>query len=139
MLFQHDRHHALVELINVETLLAVGSAFLLFFSEKVSADWLVDVGRMNSHVNPYFSSSWFDNMDISAVKRSYAARGRFAVFLGLTRDEHLLFYLGCKACLPGHLRDVVPHGIVSASVQSLVAQAGVSSKLVENGATWLPI
>ena len=54
MLFQDYRYHALFESVDVKPLLAVGSAFGVFFSEKVASDWLVDVRSVDSHIDPDF-------------------------------------------------------------------------------------
>ena len=67
------------------------------------------------------------------MQRSHAARGRFAVFLGLTRDEHLLFNLCSQACLPRHLRNVVPYLVMSPRVQALVAESCVAPEIIEDG------
>ena len=133
MLFQHDRDHPLVQLVEVKSMLSICSAFLVFFSEKVPADRLVDVRRVNAHVDPDFRSCWFDDVHICSVKRSYAARGRFAIFLGLTRDEHFLFDLGRQSRLASHFGDVIAHQIVPSCIKTFVAESCVSSKVVENG------
>ena len=68
-------------------MLSIGSAFLVFFSEKVPTYVLVNVRRVNADVYPYLCARWFNDVDIRSVKGTDTARGRFAVFLGLTRDE----------------------------------------------------
>ena len=114
-------------------MLSISSALLAFFSEKGPANVLVDVCRVNAHVDPHLRSCWFNDVYICSVKGSYAARGRFAIFLGLTRDEHFSFDLGRQSRLAGHLGDVIAHQIVSSCVEAFVAKSCVSSKVVEYG------
>ena len=87
-------------------MLSISSALFVFFSEKIPSDVLVDVCRVDAHVDPDLCSCWFNDAYIRSVKRSDTARGRFTIFLGLTRDEHFLFYLGCQSRLAGHFGDV---------------------------------
>ena len=54
MLFQDYWYHALFESVDVKPLLAVSSAFDVFFSEKVTSDWLFDVRSVDSHIDPDF-------------------------------------------------------------------------------------
>ena len=97
-------------------MLAICSALLVFFPEKVPTYGLVNVCRVDPHVDPDLCAGWFNNVHISSVKRPHTARGRFAIFLGLTWDEHFLFDLRRQARLAGHFGDMVSHKVVSSGV-----------------------
>ena len=48
-------------------MLSVGPAFLVLFSEKVSADGLVDVRRVDADIDPELAAGRFDNMDVCTM------------------------------------------------------------------------
>ena len=60
-------------------MLPIGSAFLVFFSEKIPSDVLVSMCRMNTDVYPDLCASRLNDVDIRSVQRTDPARGRFAI------------------------------------------------------------
>ena len=112
-------------------MLSVGSALLLLFSEKIPSNVLVYVRRVDADVDPDFCARRFNDVDIRSVKRTDTARGRFTVLLGLTRDEHLFFYLSRKSRLAGDFGYVVSDSdhVVPSGIQGFVA-ACVSSEII---------
>ena len=59
------------------------------------------------------------------MKWSDAARGRFAIFLGLTWDERFLLDLCRESRLAGDFGDVVPYQIMTFGVEAFVAEASI--------------
>ena len=118
--------------------LSICPAFRHFFSEKFFADVEVNVDGVDLHIQPELGAVGFDEVYISTVDGSDAARGRLAIRLDLIWSEHGLLSSSRQACLPGKFGNEVPDAIVPASVQAFGATCSMPAIRVKNVWTSLP-
>ena len=124
LLKNHRRHSSALKIKPIS--LAICPAFGLFFSEKLLGHSEVRVDCVNLHVQPELGALRFDNVHVSLVDGTHAARRRLSILLKLVWDEHGLLCGGCESCLPGKLGYQISDAIMSASVQPFGAAGGVS-------------
>ena len=133
ILLKHHRNHPLVKLVEVIPVsLTITPAFGLLFSEKFTSHREIWGHGVDADVKPEFGTRWLNDVQVSPMDGSNAARGRLSIFKGLTRHKHILFNMRSQSRLAGHKSEVISHTIVPTRVQPFVAQASMSCQRVKD-------